>query len=289
MDILAQQVFYRLPDAIQTLPDEPGVYLFYHFQKSSPIYIGKSKHLKQRIKSHYQSAKTIKKSFKITHFAEKLGFIPTLGDLGAQLLEALLVKQTMPLYNRRLTKTKQLSSIQLVRNPGYHQVKILSFKAHEWHAYPNRFGVFRNPGQARIFLEKACQTHGLCQKTLGLESASPGPCFAYQCKQCYGACINAVKHDHHNKSLQHILSKVACHAWPYNGPIWIYQKHDSNHIERHLVDQWQYIKTETTINHSLRVIHNTISQFDKDIYHILVSGVMGLLKQELSFQPASLV
>jgi len=78
---------------ISSLPHQPGVYLFYDKEKS-PLYIGKSSDLKERVKNHFNQPK-----FKDNLFIEKIkkvGYIPLPSETEALILESQLIKKYQP-------------------------------------------------------------------------------------------------------------------------------------------------------------------------------------------------
>ncbi|MGZ5042934.1 MAG: GIY-YIG nuclease family protein, partial [Usitatibacter sp.] len=91
------------PDALEGLPEGPGVYRFYGVN-DLPLYIGKSVNLRDRIRSHfsgdYRSANDIRLSGEI----QRIEVDETAGELGALLREARLVKELLPLHNHRLRR-----------------------------------------------------------------------------------------------------------------------------------------------------------------------------------------
>lgn len=81
-----------------------------------PLYIGKSVNIRSRVMSHLRTpdeASMLRQSRRIT-------WIETAGELGALLLEARLIKEQQPLFNKRLRRNRQLCSLQV--NAGKPQV-----------------------------------------------------------------------------------------------------------------------------------------------------------------------
>src|SRR5438876_3479758 len=81
------------------VPDCPGVYLFQDAQVRV-IYVGKSIHLRQRVRSYYQKrAEESRKLLRLRQEARSLAWIPTGSELEALLLESQLVKRHLPRFN----------------------------------------------------------------------------------------------------------------------------------------------------------------------------------------------
>src|SRR5579864_2015274 len=103
----------QLPaDALKRLPEGPGVYLFYGVNEL-PLYIGKSRNLRERVRSHfssdYLSANDLRLSSEVAH----IEFEETAGELGALLREAQLIKTLLPARNRRLRRRPGSCALRL--------------------------------------------------------------------------------------------------------------------------------------------------------------------------------
>ena len=58
--------------------------------------------------------------------ARHIDYIETAGDIGAQLLEARMIKDHKPLYNIRLRRVKKLYSLRLTRKADHLVPQIVS-------------------------------------------------------------------------------------------------------------------------------------------------------------------
>ena len=93
---------------LEALPKQPGVYIFHGESDTLPLYIGKSVNIRSRVLSHLRTpdeAAMLRQSRRITWFQ-------TAGEMGALLLEARLIKEQQPLFNKRLRRNRQLCSLQ---------------------------------------------------------------------------------------------------------------------------------------------------------------------------------
>lgn len=89
---------------LEALPKQPGVYIFHGESDTLPLYIGKSVNIRSRVLSHLRTpdeAAMLRQSRRITWFQ-------TAGEMGALLLEARLIKEQQPLFNKRLRRNRQL-------------------------------------------------------------------------------------------------------------------------------------------------------------------------------------
>ena len=255
------------PDALKRLPEGPGVYLFYGVNEL-PLYIGKSKNLRERVRSHFSgdhvSANDLRLSSEVTH----IEFEETAGDLGAQLREAQLIKTLLPHRNQRLRRRVGLCALRLPEEPG-----LPEFLARDQFT-PNEleglFGPFASRRAAKNMLMDLAASHGLCWNRLGLEQRS-GPCFARQLGRCRGACVGAESLAEHHSRLRAALGEFAVAPWPFAGPIGISEANQENGREElHVVDRWCYLGSARCQQEIMELLDRPSSQgFDLDIYRII--------------------
>ncbi len=95
--------------SLMTYPPDQGVYLFHGESDTMPLYIGKSVNIRSRVLSHLRTpdeAAMLRQS-------RRISWICTAGEIGALLLEARLIKEQQPLFNKRLRRNRQLCALQL--------------------------------------------------------------------------------------------------------------------------------------------------------------------------------
>lgn len=89
----------RLRDFVRTLPEEPGTYLFLDADKR-PIYVGKAKSLRARVRSYFGKREEL--AAKVAHTVDQthdIDFLVTRTEMEALLLEYNLIKEHQPRYN----------------------------------------------------------------------------------------------------------------------------------------------------------------------------------------------
>jgi excinuclease ABC subunit C len=105
----------EIKEAIQRLPDSPGVYRFYNADHEL-IYIGKAKSLRKRVNSYFTKAAGVnRKTLKLV--SEIAGIEYTVADteFDALLLENNFIKQNQPKYNILLKDDKTFPYICILR------------------------------------------------------------------------------------------------------------------------------------------------------------------------------
>lgn len=235
---------------LDELPGRPGVYLFYGHNEL-PLYVGKSVNLRSRVLSHFSRDHRSDREMKICQQTQDLKWQETTGDLGAQLLEAHLVKTLSPIYNRKLRRSGALRSWHW---PARATAPVLAGQA----VFENRrcsergegcdgeqsatalYGLFRSRKEAVRALTGIAEQHRLCPKVLGLERGS-GRCFAYQLRRCHGACCGEESLEAHTARAQQALESLRVQAWPWPGRVAFRERGDDGESVYHLVDRWCYL------------------------------------------------
>ena len=244
------------------LPSAPGVYLFYGEQQRMPLYIGKSINIRSRVLAH---ARTLKAA-RLLRQTRRIEYHLTAGDLGAQLLEAQLIKQLQPLYNRRLRQQRPLYTLRLRADaPPLIDLSTLTLQQD---IRTVCYGLFSNRRAAIASLETIADEHGLCLQRLGIAAwPTLGPCFRVAIKRCRGVCCGQEQAEIHDARLQHALAHWRIHTWPYAGPIGLIESSPTLR-QIHVVHQWQYLGSAATACQAQRLT-TTVAGFDRDIYRIL--------------------
>lgn len=242
----------HLTTDINTIPDTPGVYLLYGSNTNTPLYIGKSIHMRQRILSHLYNAKRDKKSYKIFTQLHRIESIETAGELGALLLESQLIKTHMPVFNRRLRRVKKLAGLVVTTSKGYYHLSTAYFNEDELTEHPEIYGAFKSKKQAESTVLQLVRTHRLCPKLCQLEKMS-GPCFSLQLKRCFGACIQQETSDAYNQRVMSALNAFKNITWPFCGPIAIFEQCPLNDISAyHVMNHWRYLGSESLYENAVK-------------------------------------
>lgn len=263
------------PELGETLPEGTGVYRFYG-AGDTVIYIGKANNLRQRVLSHFAAAHRDAKSKRLAEQTQRVEWTRTAGELGALLLEAQLVRQCRPVYNRRLRGGRIL---------GWHwpeaavAPQILEY-GDAGSAAP-AFGFYKSERDARKALNALAEDQQLCRKMLGLEPG-PGSCFAYQIKRCRGACVGAEPAVRHALRAQLAMARWKMADWPYRGAIAIIERAEEFMLSAYVIDRWRHLGTlnvatgdDSLDQDALRLRCERLletgekASFDADVYRIL--------------------
>ena len=262
-------------DLAAQLPHAAGVYLFRN-ENALPLYIGKSMDIRNRVLSHLRDDAKEKMITQATH----VDYIKTAGDIGAQVLEAQLIKRYSPLYNIRLRRVRQLYALRLREKDGGIMPEIVTGKHIVVGQSEGLYGLFRSARAAQNKLHDLAAGHHLCHGLLGLEKIGRRGCFGVQVKTCRGACIGQEARAHHDSRMREALEEMKVHIWPYPATIDVVEE-SGDWVQRHRIDQWRYLGSWCSKTAAFN--RNADQGFDLDIYKILVKPIMtGSVKIELN-------
>jgi DNA polymerase-3 subunit epsilon len=279
-------------EELEKLPEKPGVYIFYgnkpalsngkkpgssDSSESIPLYIGKSVNIRNRVLSHFSSDIVSPTEMQIAQQVKRIETRPTAGELGALLLESNLIKELLPIYNKKSRIKHELIAIKKRTNTkGYDECYLEPITVIDADTLQDFLGFYRSRQQAKATLADIAKTHTLCKKMLGLEKTG-GSCFAYRLNRCKGACIGIEKPIVHNLRLRTAFTENKILSWPFPGAVLIQESDGVGDVfgftgkrEYFLIDNWCYLGTATVDNEgNINDKLTSAVKFDLDIYKIL--------------------
>ncbi|WP_321800608.1 3'-5' exonuclease family protein [Caballeronia sp. J97] len=262
-----------LPEgALDALPATPGVYLF-HGDDDVPLYVGKSINLKQRVSAHFSGDHRLQKDLSISQAIRRIECRETVGELGALLLEAQLVKTLKPTHNRLLKGASGACAWQWL--PGARAPTLVKANRRDLSREAHLFGVFASRAKAHAFMRHLADEHNLCHATLGLEKAPltrGRGCFGYQVKRCLGSCAGIETLADHAARALAVLDDARVVKWPHEGPIALHERDDETGREAwHVIDRWCYIGTCATREDIALLLADApdVRPFDTDVYGLI--------------------
>jgi DNA polymerase III subunit epsilon len=256
------------PDAIDGLPEAPGVYLFYGLN-ALPLYVGKSKNLRERVGAHFSSDYRSATDSRLSSEIRRIEYEETAGEIGALLREAALVKTMLPAHNHALRRKTESGVLELPDAPG--PLRFVPAASVDPRELGGRFGPFSSKRQSREALRSLATEHALCWKALGLEKRV-GPCFARQVRRCAGACVGAESAEAHHARLASALAPLAVPRWPFPGLAAIRERSLlGDRTDVHVLRDWCWLGTAHDEGELGRLIEAPPRPtFDADIARLLI-------------------
>lgn len=266
-----EAAFYAYPEhlrpQIDLLPRAPGVYEFLGEDEAVPLYIGKSINIRQRVMDHMRTPGEAR----LLRRTRRIAWTRTAGDLGAQLLEAHLVKLRQPLHNKLLRRRRQLCAFRLQQGrPELVHSYEVSFAGSE-----RLHGLFSSRAAAMQALRTLADDNRLCYGLLGIERLAAGrACFRAGLGHCSGACCGREPPGEHEARLEAALAPWRLAPWPYAGAVGL-EERGPDLTQIHVVSDWHYLGSAGTRAAARRLVRDVAGwAFDNDGYRIL-AGVVG--------------
>ena len=173
---------------LRNLPQTPGVYL-YRDANHTILYVGKSKSLRDRVRSYFGSPKGLStKTRRLVQHIADFEIITTDTELEALLLEMNLIKQHRPRYNVLLKDDKTYPYIKITNEtwPRVIRVrKVLDDGAVYFGPFAKSSSVY-----ATIELLNKMFAFRMCKDDLFNKHQRKGrPCLYFDIKRCLGPCV----------------------------------------------------------------------------------------------------
>ena len=249
-------------EILEALPESSGVYIFYG-DKSTPLYIGKSLNIRDRVLSHFSGDHLSTLEMKISQTVKSIETVQTAGELGALLLESSLIKKLQPLYNRLLRNKRQLLVLKKIVNPdGFNTITTGILSEITIDDFSEIIGIFKSQKELKNTLHDLSEEYSLCNKLLGLEKTDRY-CFAFHLGQCKGACQSEEMSLKYNLRFDEAFYKFKIKRWPFTGPIIVKEK--SIGRESFIIDKWCILDSVKSQYDKI----NTEYGFDYDTYKII--------------------
>lgn len=251
------------------LPESAGVYFFYG-EDDTLLYVGKSINIKERVFSHFSKAHDSPKELTILRELRRVEYTLTSSEMSALLLEARLVKERMPVYNRKLRHgTKALTLIMEHNADGYITPIQKSLTDLTDEEFPKILGIFSSKRHLTDTLDSLHGHYNLCKKLLGV-TKEKGTCFGHELGRCRGACGGHEIPLQYNARMLEAFHKHKVLSWPWEQPIMIEEvSQDKQRKETFVIDRWALLKVirMSEADGYEEEIFEPI--FDHDIYMIL--------------------
>ena len=184
----------HIENKLKLLPEQPGCYLMKDVN-GNVIYVGKSKNLKNRVRSYFKS-KQVGRRAELVKEIRDFDIITVSSDKESFLLEITLIKKYQPYYNVQLKQGTGYPYIEITneRDP---QTKLTSIvrkdKGYYFGPYPNVYAA-----QATLkFIQKVWPLRR-CHGHQGR------PCLYYHMGQCLGACFKEVPKEEYDEQIKKI-------------------------------------------------------------------------------------
>ncbi len=175
----------RFEEKFKTVPDLPGVYMFYD-DNGKVVYVGKARSLKKRIASHLKATDPSDKSYRIVKASSDFDFVVVRNEREALALEAELIKKHLPKFNVLMKDDKSYPFL-LITDESFPSVRLVR-KTDKLSG--RRFGPFIPAKNARLTMDLIHRLFRLrkCKELKKRER----PCIQYHMERCCAPCCGYV-------------------------------------------------------------------------------------------------
>ncbi len=178
-----------LREKSEGLPARPGVYLFKD-HAGRPIYVGKAKSLRQRVRSYFQESRSSdEKRERLLEAAADLETILVDNEKEALALENNLIKQFQPRYNVLLRDDKTYPYIKLTMQNRFPRVYVTRRLRKDGSRY---YGPYFPASLAYRIVDLIHRRFFVPSCKVDLTRYHPRPCLQYYIKRCLGPCVEGL-------------------------------------------------------------------------------------------------
>jgi excinuclease ABC subunit C len=187
----------RIAQQRRSLPDSPGVYLFYG-PDGELLYVGKARSIRKRVASHFSGGET-----RLTSRVDRIDTLVTANEAEALLAEQSFIKRHRPRFNIRLRDDKSYPYVAVSLDEEYPRVYFTREKHRSGRAY---FGPFSSAKRVRETLDLL----GKLFQFRTCEGTEPGrrsgsPCLDYYIKRCGAPCVGYVSREEYRHNIDAIV------------------------------------------------------------------------------------
>ncbi|HUY15165.1 MAG TPA: excinuclease ABC subunit UvrC [Terriglobia bacterium] len=178
-----------LAQKAEALPNQPGVYIFKD-EGGKPIYVGKAKSLRQRVRSYFQESRTSDdKRDRMLDAARDLTTIVVDNEKESLALENNLIKQYKPRYNILLRDDKTYPYIKLTMGERFPRIYVTRRYRKDGSTY---YGPYFPANLAYRIVDLVHRSFQVPSCYVDLRRFHPRPCLQYFIKRCLGPCTEGL-------------------------------------------------------------------------------------------------
>jgi excinuclease ABC subunit C len=201
------EFFARAAEKVRSkFPNAPGVYLFQD-QAGRVLYIGKAKNLRARVGSYFLAAAAgDERTSHLVRDAYDVDCVETESHVDALLMEARLVKDIQPKYNRDLRDDKSFPYLQITTHEDYPRVEVTR---EPMTSGAKLYGPFANAGSLRGAMQVLQKVFKFRNCSLDIEADDERwrwfrPCLLASINQCTAPCNFRISKEEYRKDIKRL-------------------------------------------------------------------------------------
>jgi excinuclease ABC subunit C len=193
-------------EKVKTFPTTPGVYLMKDAQ-GKVIYIGKAKNLRNRAGTYFSAAAAAehRTAELVKHIAD-IDFLPADTEVDALLMEARLIKDIQPRFNKDLKDDKSFPYLQIRVREEFPRVE---FTRSPRKRGVKLYGPFTSARNLRLAIQVLQRVFQFRTCSLDIRSDDPRwrwfrPCILHSIRQCTAPCNFRVSREEYRKQIRRL-------------------------------------------------------------------------------------
>jgi excinuclease ABC subunit C len=201
------EFFARAAEKVRSkFPHAPGVYLFQD-QAGRVLYIGKAADLRARVGSYFLAAAAAdQRTAHLVREAYDVDFVEAESEVDAVLMEARLVKDIQPKYNRELRDDKSFPYLQITTHEDYPRVEVTREPRTSG---AKLYGPFANAGSLRGAVQAMQKVFKFRNCSLDIEADDERwrwfrPCLLASINQCTAPCNLRISKEEYRKDIKRL-------------------------------------------------------------------------------------
>lgn len=193
----------HLSDILAKIPKLPGIY-FMKDSKANILYIGKAKSLQTRVRSYFQSSRSLHPRTRVfLGKVQDVTFLTTKTEAEALILESNFVKKHQPRYNVLLKDDKHYPYIRLTTGELYPRLEVVRKVKKDGATY---FGPYTMVKEVRETIRLISKIFPLRQSKDKLDGTPlRRPCLNYQMGRCFAPCAGYISVEDYSLVVQDVV------------------------------------------------------------------------------------
>jgi len=193
-------------EKVRSFPTTPGVYLMKD-DAGRVVYIGKAKNLRARAGSYFlKAAAEDTRTAKLVLEIRDIDYLDAESEIDALLMEARLIKDILPKFNRDLRDDKTFPYLEIFTHEDFPRVR---FTREPRPRGTKLYGPFANPRGLRGAIQVLQKIFKFRTCTLDIDESDPRwrwfrPCLLHSIAQCTAPCNLRISKDDYRKSIHRV-------------------------------------------------------------------------------------
>ncbi|MEN6450908.1 MAG: excinuclease ABC subunit UvrC [Thermoguttaceae bacterium] len=193
-------------EKVRSFPTTPGVYLMKD-AAGRVIYVGKAKNLRSRAGSYFlKAAAEDSRTAKLVPEIRDIDYLDAESEIDALLMEARLIKDILPKFNRDLRDSKTFPYLEIFTHEEYPRVR---FTREPKARGTKLYGPFANPRGLRGAIQVLQKIFKFRTCTLDIDDSDPRwrwfrPCLLHSIGQCTAPCNLRISREEYRKDIHRL-------------------------------------------------------------------------------------